>query len=334
MRLRFAVLAGLSISSGCAWSQADAAVSAEAAPEKVLVVGQRPGPGLWKVSKDGHVLWVFGTYSPLPAKMEWRSQEVETIIGQSQELLASPGMSLTVGWMDSLNIVMALPSLIGARKNVNGESLQEVVPPDVYGRWLPLKAKYLGADNGVEAMRPMFAAEKLFDKAVAHSGLGNDSAVVRRIEDIAKAQKVKITATGFSIPLDNPRGALKDFKKSALDDVPCFTKTIDRLETDLEGMRLRANAWAIGDVAKMRALVYPNQAEACRKAMTGSAWMKGLKGADNLEEKGKIRWLEAAEKSLAANKSTFALLPVGQAMNEGGFLDALKEKGYVVEQPE
>jgi hypothetical protein len=36
----------------------------EIAPEKILVVGQRPGPGLWKISKGDHVLWLFGTYSP------------------------------------------------------------------------------------------------------------------------------------------------------------------------------------------------------------------------------------------------------------------------------
>lgn len=42
----------------------------EAAPATVVVEGRRPGPGVWKVSKDGHVMWVFGTYSPLPQKME------------------------------------------------------------------------------------------------------------------------------------------------------------------------------------------------------------------------------------------------------------------------
>ena len=38
-----------------------AAAVQEAAPATVIVEGRRPGPGVWKVSKDGHVLWVFGT---------------------------------------------------------------------------------------------------------------------------------------------------------------------------------------------------------------------------------------------------------------------------------
>ncbi len=61
------------------------AAAEEQIHDKVLVVGQRPGPGLWKVSKGGNVLWVFGTHAPLPARMQWRSQQVEAILAQSQQ---------------------------------------------------------------------------------------------------------------------------------------------------------------------------------------------------------------------------------------------------------
>jgi hypothetical protein len=37
--------------------------------DQVLVTGEQPGPGLWKVSKDDHVLWILGTLAPLPQKM-------------------------------------------------------------------------------------------------------------------------------------------------------------------------------------------------------------------------------------------------------------------------
>lgn len=315
-------------------SSAFAQEGSGAAPEQVLVVGQRPGPGLWKVSKDEHVMWVFGTYEPLPAKMQWRSQEVDAIIAQSQELLGAPGMGLSVGWLDTFNIITALPSMIGAGKNVNGERLQEVVPAETYARWTALKAKYIGDDDSGESLRPMFAAEMLFNAATSKSGLASGTQIEKRIYAIAKEHKLKLTGTSVSIALENPRGALKDFKKSAFDDLDCFTKTIDRLETDLEGMRLRANAWAIGDIARMRALTYPDQKEACRTAMTGSAWMKGLKGAQDIEGRVKAAWLAAAEKALANNRSTFALMSVSKAMSVGGFLDALRDKGYLVEQPE
>jgi hypothetical protein len=33
--------------------------------EEVLVVGEHPGPGLWKVSKRSHSLFILGTHVPL-----------------------------------------------------------------------------------------------------------------------------------------------------------------------------------------------------------------------------------------------------------------------------
>ena len=59
--------------------------------ETVLVVGPQPGPGLWKVSKDGNVLWILATYGPLPEKLAWQSRQVERILAESQELYTEPG---------------------------------------------------------------------------------------------------------------------------------------------------------------------------------------------------------------------------------------------------
>ena len=73
---RFACVLSLGLLGAAALAQTDpppapAGQELEAAPTTVVVSGKRPGPGLWKVSKDGHVMWVFALYSPLPQKMEW-----------------------------------------------------------------------------------------------------------------------------------------------------------------------------------------------------------------------------------------------------------------------
>ncbi|WLI89644.1 TraB/GumN family protein [Massilia sp. R2A-15] len=317
-----------------AWSQNEPPPPV-AEGEKILVVGQRPGPGLWKVTKDDHVLWIFGTYSPLPKKMTWRSAQVEKIIAQSQEFLGSPSAGIGVGWANSFNIVTALPFVIGFKKNADGAHLKDVVPADVYARWTVLKAKYIGDDSGIESERPIFAAGALFDKALDKSALGSDREVQEQIKKISRQNKIKFTATGFSMQLENPRGALRDFKKSSLDDLACFTKTIDRLETDLEAMRVRANAWAVGDVEVMRKLTYPDQVEACNSAVFNSAWMiKTLPAAGAIEQRLRDSWVAAAEKALATNQSTFAVLPVAQILNPNGMVAALQAKGYQVEQPD
>lgn len=319
-----------------AWAQTDAStvVALESAPEKILIVGKRPGPGLWKVSKDDHVMWIFGTHAPLPLKMTWRSQQVETVMAQSQEFLGLPGAGISVGFSSAFNILTALPFAVGVTKNPDGAQLKDLAPADVYARWTALKATYIGDDPGIESNRPMFAAQELYQKALKKSGLGGDSDVMNGIQKIAKAVGIKQTSTSITVPLENPRGALRDFKKSAFEDLDCFAKTIDRLESDIESMRIRANAWAVGDIAKMRELTYPDQEEACKAAMLNSAWIKALPGAQSLDQRRRDIWLAAAEKALANNQSTFALLPVSQIMSPTGLVAALQAKGYAVEQPD
>jgi uncharacterized protein YbaP (TraB family) len=306
----------------------------DAAPEQILIVGQRPGPGLWKVSKDDHVLWIFGTYSPLPVKMVWRSQQVETVLAQSQEFLDTPGTTVKVGFSQAFNLVTALPFAIGAKNNPDGARLQDVVPPDVYARWTVLKKKYIGDDTGIERERPIFAAPALFTKAMAQAGLGSDGEVTAALRQIAKKHNVKYSSTSIALVLDNPRGTLRDFKKSPMDDLACFTKTIDRLEVDLDAMRARANAWATGDVELMRKLSYPDQVSACNSAVVDSAVVKSLPGGATLEQRMRDTWLAAVEKALATNQSTFAMLPVSHIFSSTGLLADLQAKGYVVEQPD
>lgn len=169
----------------------------ESPPEKVLIIGERPGPGRWKVSKGDHFLWIFGTYSPLPQKMTWRSQAVERLIADSQEFAGPPGASMSVGFKDSLNLITALPFLVGFKKNVDGARLQDSVPAEVYARWTVLKAKYIGEDRSIEEERPMFAAETVFARALAQSGLVKDQAALAA--QTQKSPGCTLAAGAFSL---------------------------------------------------------------------------------------------------------------------------------------
>ncbi|MDH5823794.1 hypothetical protein QFW77_12475 [Luteimonas sp. RD2P54] len=65
--------------------------------EALVVSGVQPGPGLWKVSRDGRVLWILGTVAPLPRRMERASDEVEGIVAASQEVPDPPSMAMRSG---------------------------------------------------------------------------------------------------------------------------------------------------------------------------------------------------------------------------------------------
>lgn len=321
----------LPLSAALAQEEEAAAPPPAADTETVLLVGQRPGPGLWKVSKGDHVLWVFGTYSPLPDKLEWRSQQVEKILAQSQEYLKPPQAQYKVGFFKGLTM---LPTLIGIEKNPDGASLQDVLPADIYARWQPLKAKYLGKSSGIERERPIFAAQKLYEAGLKQSGLTRGGAVDKKIDSIVKQHNIKVTDPGIKLDTSNASEALADFKKAQLSDTACFSKTLDRLEADLDAMRVRANAWSKGDIEAIQKLSFPDQKAACDDAMLNAEFVKKQPALQNIHARIQTAWLAAAEKALDSNNTSFAMLNLSYILGSDSYLDALKAKGYEVASPD
>lgn len=306
----------------------------ETAPAQVVVSGRRPGPGVWKVSKGNHVMWVFGVYSPVPRNMEWDAGRVERLLVQSQVLLAPPSASTHVGFFKGLTLLPQLPRLIGIQKNPDGATLQDVLPPDVYTHWTVLKGKYIGDDKDVERWRPVFAAQRLQAAGRDKFGLANGSVVRERIFQIAKANKLKVMNSGFELELDNVGKAITAFKQTQLNDAACLAKTLDSLEQDLGAMQQRANAWANGNIAEIEGIDYTTRAEACDEAILGStAAEQANPDFRSMHERLRASWLLAAEKAMAENASTFAVLEMKDVFDPKGYLGALRAKGYTVESP-
>ncbi|MDH7453129.1 TraB/GumN family protein [Luteimonas composti] len=299
--------------------------------ETVVVSGALPGPGLWKVRKDGHTLYVLATLSPLPRRMEWESAGVESVVARAQRVLLPPSFTLDadVGVFRSL---MLVPSLLKARRNPDGRRLQEVVPAGLYARWAPLKQRYIGRDGGVERWRPIFAAQELYEAAMRRSGLTLDHVVDKEVRRMAKRHDVPLRGVNFKLHVEDPKSAIREFQDTALADTDCFARTLARIETDLEAMRRRANAWATGDTASLLALPVDSQYGACIEAVTGSALARRL-GVTDLGPRLETMWLDAAEEALARDAVSLAMLPLAMVTSPKGYLARLKERGYEVEAP-
>lgn len=299
--------------------------------ETIVVSGRQPGPGLWKVTNGEHVLWVLGTLRPLPKRMEWVADEVKATIAQAQEIVLGPSAELEVdeGFLGGLFL---LPSLLGARNNPNDAKLADVLPPELYARWQVSKRKYLPRSRSIEKRRPVFAAHRLYDKAIERSGLTLDDVVAPVVKRAARRADVPLTRPTVEVKLDRAADAIREFAKASLDDAECLRRTLDRLETDLESMKERANAWAIGDLETLRALPYADQNVACSGAFLESEVLK-RRGFADLEQRLAAAWLAAAEAALAKNRVSFATLPMRELLEPTGYLAALRQRGYTVEEP-
>jgi len=296
--------------------------AAEPRLEEILVVGEQPGPAMWRVSKGEHTLWILATLEPLPKDMVWRSKSVDERVAASQLVLSPPELSAHVGFFRSLTLV---PSLLHARHAPNGETLEQSLPHDLYMRWLALRVKYLGhADD--EKLRPLLAAANVYQRAINQVGLTHDSHVWQRIEATARAKHVPVQPVSLEVPIDNPKQYVRDLSAiPSAGEVDCLRSTIGLVETQLPVMRTRANLWSTGDIEKLRALLRPDAVETCASAVLVVPSFQEEYTRLNVQLRS--AWFAAAEKAIAANVSTVAVLSMQDLLKPDGWLTTFRAPG-------
>jgi uncharacterized protein YbaP (TraB family) len=293
-------------------------------PEEIEVLGERPGPNLWKVSREDHVLWVLGTLQPLPKRMTWRSKAVESVLDESQEVLAGqPAVDIDAGPIAAIKLYFKWRR---TSRNPDDALLKDILAPPLYARFFALKAKYAPHDDRVEELRPILAAGRLFQKAIETTGLTTDNDIEKAVRKLARKHRVKVREVKLSI--ENPGGLITELGEIPTEaQISCLEATITRLETDVDAMKARARAWALGDVDALRALASPGQQEACWAALSSGPRL------NELGVRVKSSWIEAAEDALARNKVTLALQSMDRLLGPDGILAVLQSKGYAVEGP-
>ncbi|MCZ8164183.1 TraB/GumN family protein [Silanimonas sp.] len=299
--------------------------------ETVVVTGIQPGPGLWQIRKGENTLWVMATLSPLPKRMEWEPRELDALVARADRVLGSPGVGVDadIGFFGSLRL---LPTALRARNNPDDKTLAEVLPPELYARWQAQKAIYMGRDRGVENRRPVFAAYELMDEALGDLDLKRENIVWNRVERIAKRNDRPIVGVSVRIKVEDPRDALKEFERSAVDDVGCMESTLARLETDTANMVERANAWAVGDLQTLEELEFDSEIRACALALLGTDALKN-RGFDDLPKRVVDEWVRVAEESLAGHATTVAVADYQVLTADDGLLAAMRAKGYTIIAP-
>lgn len=306
--------------------------------DKIVVSGEQPGPGLWKVTKGTNVLWVLGEQSPMPQKMTWRAKGIEKIVSESQEIIGEPGVGITAKNVGLFSMISMIPSVLSVKTNPDGRKLKDMVPADVYARWISLRDKYIDDTNTnneepeVENWRPIFAAFKLYDEALKKNKYTQASLVWPVIRAAAKKHNVKIRSAQYEVDMKDPRRVLNEFRASNLADQDCFAKTLERIETDLENMRVRSNAWAVGDIQAVLAAPATDQRAACDSAFRSAQFMNAGEFKD-LNKEAEKKWMDTALGALEKNAVTLAVVPMRFFHASGGYLEKIKARGYAVTAP-
>ena len=316
------------------------AQTAEGPLEEITVTGEFAGPGMWQITHSdhpGHTLWIVGEPPLLPQGMRFHSQQMANVASQSQEILQQVGFGLKpdekVGVFRMLTLV---PAAMKLRKNPDKATLRELLPPDIYARWLVQKKLYLGHDSGVEKMRPFLVAEKLREAAIKELKLGGGG-VWGTISRLVEQKKIPVTTPSleFTFKTDGLRGQIKALSREKLADEECFVRTVEFTEalSNKQVEDARAHAWATGDLAKLQKLPpLPDPDVSCEQAIVNALALTTPVPTDVRKQMDEL-WFAAAGNALTKNVSTLALVPMSALLGDHGYLESLRKRGYEILAP-
>ncbi|WP_266182423.1 TraB/GumN family protein [Dyella humicola] len=303
----------------------DSVVSLQA----VTVTGQQPGPALWRVRRGDHILWVLGTLSPLPKHAEWQTAQVEKVLASAKELLEPPSAELKMP-TSLFNRLALQPS---ARLNPDGATLQKLLPPEMYDRWLVLRRQYLGNDDALEYLRPIVVAQQLYEAALASAGLTNETDVAAIVQKLARKHGTRVLPVTYQLLIPHAPPLAQTADQGRQQDIACLDQTMHLVEHDMGTLTKRANAWATGDMRTLQSLSQGATYESCVVAAINGDFAQQLNIPD-LPQRIEKAWMEAAESSLVRNNRSVAVLSMEQILAPDGFLAKLKAQGYRVEAPD
>ncbi|MGH8288187.1 MAG: TraB/GumN family protein [Steroidobacteraceae bacterium] len=311
-----------SATSGAADRQAPTATPQVPA---IVISGRYAGPKLWRVSKDdAHVLWVLGTVAPLPKRMVWQTDDIQRLLRHTQEVIpAWPSVGIGFHPFTALHLYELWRK---AQTNPDHLPLEAVLPPALYTRFSALKLRFAPKDRRIEQLRPILAARRLYDEALAASDLTPRNDIQRTVLTLARKEGVAVHQDKLHVsdPVDVMRDLMHTPRAA---EIACLQSVVVRLETDLGPMQARARAWALGDVKLLRRLPHIDNGATCLEAVSGSARVRALLAAAQQD------WMTAAVQALSQHRTTLALQSMDRLLGPDGTLEALRRMGYRVEGP-
>ena len=305
-------------------TEAQTGADERATIEEITVVGRYPGPPLWKVTSGDHTLWIFGELLPVPKGLDWDPRNAERVLERAGGVVGGPRVSaITLNPIRMFRLYFAVRRIV---RLPEGTTLAEQVPPELYARYTTLRARHM-PDHGDkdEVYRPAFAALRLYGAALDDVGLTVNSDVGKKVERRMRRSRA---AEADVLVKTEPETVLEELAKITPEaELACFATIMTSIETDLEGTKERANAWATGDVEALKRFDYPDSQGSC------IAMLLTAGGLADLRDTLYAAWLGEAEHALATYDTSFSVLPMRELVAADGLLAQLAARGYTVTTP-
>ncbi|ESQ77081.1 TraB/GumN family protein [Asticcacaulis sp. YBE204] len=281
--------------------------------ETEVVVRGKPGvgPALWRVTDGDSQVIIIGVLPVFPKKQKWATKRVENALRGANRLITPADSSTGPGDLWSLMSQKGLP---------NRSTLKDGLPANLYNRY-EKTAKRAGIPiRDFARDKPVWAGARLRREVLQKYGL-SENEPVSTIKGLARSAGVPVKAAGRydAGPLFKAVNAMSEEAGEA-----CLSHTLDDIDFDIDRAPVAAKAWAIGDIATVRA------------HYQGSALMKCLSGspaATATLNRSVTDSVTAVSDALTRPGKTVAVFPLALLLRKSGVLERLRAKGYRVSAP-
>jgi uncharacterized protein YbaP (TraB family) len=277
--------------------------------QELVVVARDKGPAWWRVSDADTTVYVLGAPSVLPKSQPWDRSVLERRL-QGANSVILPFNSVSVK-------LTSVPGLMLRWVTLKSGPAEDHMPQGLKQRFVTAResigqpAKRYGYKND------LLVGVMLVGDYREHAKL-TSADPAKTVERMAKARKIKVETRSLS--LGGLVGQAASLPKAA--QRACLDDALEEVEAGPAGARSAGAAWAEGDVPN--ALNQERSYERC---------LARLPGALNLDARFKADQAAAIEKALQQPGHSVAVVQLRPLLSQGGVLDRLRAKGYVIKTP-
>ncbi|HEY2752063.1 TraB/GumN family protein [Phenylobacterium sp.] len=278
--------------------------------EELVVMGRLPGPAWWTVSNGATTVYVLGSPSLAPKRMEWdRAIFDRRLTGANVVILPFQDVKVTV--------TGALGAAISFMRLRGGGPFEATLDPQTKTRFVAARTGLGQAADHYGTRNPLAAGLRLATDYRDNKNLTNADPT-KLIKLLAGRAKVPIVQRSYNLgPL---MGAILRTPPAA--GRACFDEVLAQVEAGPGVTRAAAKAWAQGDVRG--ALDNERTYERC---------IAMVPGAQTFDARVKADMAADIERALKTPGHALAVVPLRPLLAQGGVLDQLRAKGYTVKTP-
>jgi hypothetical protein len=282
--------------------------------QELEVIGRRPGPAMWRVTRGDSEVVIVGALSPLPHALQWNESRVQRALDGSAALFLPPDRA-RVGLFGAVGMVLRL----GALRPPHGD-MEAGLSPALRARFDQTIGRLHLDPRRYRNWKPAVAGLLLVGDFRRAAGLSNDKpgTTIARMARASGAQ-VRTVGTLDAKPLFDAAARMSDTQNQA-----CLSAALDDVAYEEAHAHPAAEAWAVGDLRGVRANAAAPLLEEC---------LLHLPSVQALVEKGTRDAVDTINRALSRPGRTVALIDLSFLLLPNGVLDRLKGEGVEIALP-